>query len=365
MGQRKKLASLMGPVFALICSIVVSYLVIAASGYDAGLAFGALYNATFENARAIGSTLNKASPLIFTGIAVAFSFRGNMFNIGTEGQFLMGATGATLVGIYCKDLPGFLLIPCMMLAGILCGAFWSTFPGICKAKFGVSEVITTIMFNYIAINFLGFLVRGPIQDTKSVEPQSFLIAKQGYMTYLLKDSRLHAGFFIACIMAVLLYILLFHSAFGYEVRAVGHSPTAARNGGINVPRTMMISVLISGALAGLGGAIELAGTSHYLHDNISPGYGYTAIAVSILAKNNPLGVILSSLLFGFLNAGSTAMQRTAGLSASFIKLFQGIVVFFIAVTSSGRMFGGLYKKKLRAEKTKGNKQGLKEEEVKC
>lgn len=333
------------PALGIASALALSWLLLTLAGYDAKVAFEALWNASFKNPRAIGSWLNKACPLLFTGIAVSLSFRCNVFNIGTEGQFLLGAVAATLVGTSLTGLPGWLIIILMFIAGAIAGAVWGYIPGMLKARYGVSEVITTIMFNYIAMNLMGYLVRGPIQDTKSVEPQSFLIAKQGYLSYLLEDSRLHAGILIACIMALALYFLLFRSAFGYEVRAVGYSPTAARNGGINVPRTMMISVLISGALAGLGGAIELAGTSHYLHDNISPGYGYTAIAVSILAGNNPLGVILSSLLFGFLNAGSTAMQRTAGLSASFVKLFQGIVIFFIAVTASGRLLQGLAKKK--------------------
>lgn len=330
---KSTLKSFWKPALAIVCAIVISWIVLTAAGYDAGKAFGALWNATFRNLKSFGNTLNKSSPLLFTGIAVAVSFRCNVFNIGTEGQFLMGAIAATCVGIAGKGLPGFILILLMFLSGALAGAAWGFIPGWLKARYGVSEVITTIMFNYVALQFLGFLVRGPLRDTNQAEPQSFPIAGQGYLSYLVEGTRLHIGFFLGCLFAVLMYIWLFRTYYGYEVRSVGFNATAAECGGINVKTTMVKAMLFSGALAGLGGAVELAGNAHYLFENLSPGYGYTAIAVSILASNNPIGVIFSSLLFGFLNAGSTAMQRAADVSASFVNIFQGIVIVFVALAA--------------------------------
>ena len=321
------------PALAILGAVITSYLLLVLAGYDAPVAFGALYDATFKTMRTFGNTLNKACPLLFTGIAVAFSFRCNVFNIGTEGQFLLGAIAATVVGITFTGLPGIVLILFMLVAGIVAGMAWGLLPGYLKAKRGVSEVITTIMFNYIALQLVGYLVRGPIKDIAQAEPQSFVIAQQGFLSYLLPDTRLHIGFFLGCIFAVIIYFLLFKTYFGYEVRAVGFNNTAAKCGGINVSRTMVLTMLISGGLAGLGGAIELAGNSHYLLENISPGYGYTAIAVSILASNNPIGIIFSSLLFGFLSAGSTAMQRAADVSASFVNIFQGVIIIFIAIAA--------------------------------
>lgn len=324
------------PALAIVAAIVVSWLVLTLSGYSAADAFGALWSATFRNVKSFGNTLNKASPLLFTGIAVAVSYRCSVFNIGSEGQFLMGAIAATVVGIYGKGLPGIALILLMFVAGALAGALWGFIPGYLKARHGVSEVITTIMFNYIAMQFVGYLVRGPLRDTTQTEPQSFRIAEQGELAYLIPGTRLHIGFFLGCVIAVVMFLWLFRTYYGYEVRSVGFNATAAKCGGINVKTTMVQAMLVSGAIAGLGGAIELAGNSHYLFENLSPGYGYTAIAVSILASNNPIGVIFSALLFGFLNAGSTAMQRAADVSASFVNIFQGIVIVFVALAAVSR-----------------------------
>jgi len=324
------------PALGIASALALSWLLLTLAGYDAKVAFEALWNASFKNPRAIGSWLNKACPLLFTGIAVSLSFRCNVFNIGTEGQFLLGAVAATLVGTSLTGLPGWLIIILMFIAGAIAGGIWGYIPGMLKARYGVSEVITTIMFNYIATQFIGYLVRGPMLDVSQTEPQSVTIAQNAYLSYLMPETRLHIGFFLGLIMAVLVFIWLFRTYYGYEVRAVGYNPTAARCGGINIKRTMVVAMVASGAIAGLGGAIELAGTSHYLFENISPGYGYTAIAVAILASSNPLGVIISSLLFGFLNAGSTAMQRAADVSASFVNIFQGVIVIFVALAELSR-----------------------------
>lgn len=334
---KNAIKSIWMPALAILAAIVISWIVLTVSGYDAGKAFGALWSATFRNMKAFGNTLNKASPLLFTGVAVAVSYRCSVFNIGTEGQFLMGAIAAGYVGIYCKMLPGPVLVVLMFVAGAIGGAIWGVIPGYLKARHGVSEVITTIMFNYIALQFLGFLVRGPLRDTSQVEPQSFKIADQAYLHYLLPDTRLHIGFFLGCVIAVVMFVWLFRTYYGYEVRAVGYNATAAQCGGVNVKTTMVQAMLISGGIAGLGGAIELAGNAHYLFENMSPGYGYTAIAVSVLAGNNPIGVIFSALLFGFLNAGSTAMQRAADVSASFVNIFQGIIIIFVALAAVSKM----------------------------
>ncbi|MCI8477558.1 MAG: ABC transporter permease [Oscillospiraceae bacterium] len=331
--MRQTLTSFWKPALAILVAIVISAVVLTVAGYDAWKAFEALWNATFRNLKSFGNTLNKASPLLFTGVAVAVSFRCNVFNIGTEGQFLMGAIAATCVGIVGKGLPGIVLVILMFLAGAAAGAAWGFLPGWLKARHGVSEVITTIMFNYIAMQFLGYLVRGPLRDTSQAEPQSFPIADQGFLHYIISGTRLHIGFFLGSILAIVMYLWLFRTYYGYEVRSVGFNATAARCGGVNVKRTMVQAMLMSGAIAGLGGAIELAGNAHYLFENLSPGYGYTAIAVSILASNNPIGVIFSALLFGFLNAGSTAMQRAADVSASFVNIFQGIVIVFVALAA--------------------------------
>jgi len=327
------------PLIAIASSLILGALILYFAGYDTGKAFTAIYSATFRNLFAFTGTVNRSSPLIFVGLAVAIAFRGNVFNIGAEGQLLMGAVFATLTGITFTSLPGFILIPLMILSGALGGAIWALLPGLLKARFEVSEVITTIMFNYIALNLIGYLVRGPIMDRTQVEPQSVTIAIQGFLPSLIPGTRLHLGFILGIVLAVVVYALLFKTYMGFELRAVGNNRDAARCAGISVERTITSTMLISGALAGIGGAIELADI-HYLLEGISPGHGYTGISVAVLANSNPLGVILSSFLFGALSSGATTMQRMAGVSASFVGIFQGLMITAIAlatvVQGSGR-----------------------------
>lgn len=353
------LKSLVKPLAAILGSIVLSALLLAAFKYPVAGSLSALWDASFQNLRVFGNMLNKACPLLFTGIAVAIANRGSVFNIGAEGQFLLGAVASTWAGITFTGLPGPALIVLMVLAGALAGAAWAFVPGILKAKLAVSEVITTIMFNYIALHLVGILVRTVMRDRTKTEPQSYTIAKQGYLPDLIEKTKLHPGFFIGCIVAIVIFILLFKSHFGYEVRAVGLNRVAAQYAGISVNRTMVVTMLLSGALAGMGGAFEVAGSSHYLYERISPGYGYTAIAVSVLAGDNPIGVIFSSLLFGFLESGSSSMQRSVGVSASFADIVKGIIIIFVAIAAVKRYAGA--SKKAGAP---GKKESCQAEEVK-
>lgn len=323
------------PALAIVGAIIVSWLLLTIFGYNAGEALASLYKASFENLRVFGTMLNRASPLLFTGVAVAIAYRGSVFNIGAEGQFLAGAIATTWVGITFTGLPGPVLMVLMIMAGALAGALWAFIPGLLKARYGISEIITTIMFNYIGIQLVGYLVRNPMRDLAQAEPQSYAIAKQGWLPYLLPGTKMHPGFLFGCIMAVVVFILLFKSWFGYEVRAVGFNTIASKYAGISVSRTIITTMLISGALAGMGGAFEVAGGSHYLYENLSGGYGYTAIAVSILAANNPIGVIFSAALFGFLSTGATAMQRAIGVSAQFASIVQAVIIIFVAVAAVG------------------------------
>ena len=315
------LAACLMPALAIIGALASSWLFLEAFGYDAFEAFEALFNASFKNAKSFGNMLNRTSPLLFTGIAVAYANRGSVFNIGADGQFLCGAIATVWVGTTLVGVPGPILVILMFLAGALAGAIWGAIPGFMKARWGVSEVITTIMFNYIALNLVGYLVRGPLQDTTQAEPQSFLIAEQGFLPHIME--KMHPGFIAGCVVAVIIAILLFKTFLGFEVRAVGLNRIAAKYSGIKVNGTIILSLALSGAIAGLGGMFEVAGGSHYLYETISSGFGYTAIAVAILANNNPVG------------NGSASMQRAVGVSASFVDVFQGIIIVFVAIASVG------------------------------
>ena len=328
----KKLNALIKPLLALTIALVAAWLILAVAGYNAGDAFGALWKASFKNLKTVGTMLNRTSPILFTGLSVAVALQANMMNIGAEGQFLGGAIAATVIGIYCDGLPGPALIALMAVGGALGGAIVGAIPGFLKARMNVSEVIITIMLNYVFQYVVEFLVRGPLKDTSQGEPQSWKIAEQAYLPYLLEGTKLHMGFFLGVAVAILVFILLFKTYIGFELRAVGFNLTAAQTTGINAKSTMVFSMVLAGALAGIGGAIEI-GNNHYLIDTLSPGYGFTAIAVSALAGNNPIGVIFTAMIFGFLSAGSTAMQRSAGISATFVQVFQGLIVIFVAIAA--------------------------------
>ncbi len=330
---KKVLLSLIRPLLAVLGAVIVSALFLLVFGYSPIEAAAAMWESSFKNLRTFGNLLNNAAPLLFTGLAVAVAYRSSVFNIGAEGQFLLGAVAATWVGITFTSLPGFILIPAMLIAGTIAGAAWAFIPAFLKAKYAISEIITTIMFSYIALQLVGFLVRSVMRDTEQAEPQSYTIAEQGFLPYPITDSKAHPGFFVGIIIAILLFIFLFKTYHGFELRAVGFNNTASRYAGISVTRVTISTMLISGGLAGLGGAFVLTGSTHYLLETISSGYGYTAIAVSILVGNNPIGVIFSSLLFGFLSTGAQGLQRDLGLSASFASIMQGIIIIFVAVAA--------------------------------
>ena len=334
----KSLKSLGRPVAAIIISFIIGAILMSLAGYSPSLAFKALFDSSFKNPRAFANALVAATPLLFTGIAVAFAFKGSVFNIGAEGQFLVGAIAATWIGVSFGDLPRFVLISLVIIAGAIAGAIWGIIPGYLKARHNVSEVITTIMLNYIALRLIGYLVKGPLQAPGSTSPQSAQIADSAILSILWPKTQLHMGYLIGIVIAIVVYIILFKTYWGYEIRAVGFNPIAAEYNGINVNWKIVSTLAISGAIAGIGGAIQISGVAYRLYEAFSPGYGYTAIAVSMLVNNNPIGVIFSSLLFGILNCGASAMQRTANVSAVFVAIFQGIIILSIAASavSNGR-----------------------------
>lgn len=352
---KKAVASAWRPALALVAAILVSSLILVIFGYDVGESYKAMFTASFKNLRTLSNLINNSTPLLFCGLAVAISYRGSVFNIGAEGQFIAGTIAACWVGVTFNTLPGIALIVLMMLAGALAGALWAYIPGMLKARYDINEVITTIMFNYIALNIIGCLTRTVLRDTNQADPQSFPIAEQGWMPYLIPGTKMNSGFVVAVLIAIVLYIVLFKTPFGFEVRSVGFNKIASQYAGISVKNVTIKTMMIAGAVAGLGGAIEVTGASHYIFEKISNGFGYTGIAISVLANNNPLGVILSALLFGFLKTGSTTMQRLVNASAQFTTVIQGIVILFIAVSASSNASTKRNKKSKEENKKEGEK----------
>jgi general nucleoside transport system permease protein len=279
-------------------------------------------------------TLRIATPYIFAGLAVAVGFQGGLFNIGAEGQYFIAGLTTVFVGYALTGLPALIHLPLALLAGIAGGALWAAIPGYLKGKTGAHEVINTIMLNYIAFRFAEYMldVGGPMArgDGRPVSPE---IQPSAYLPRLLPGQiqvRLNAGFLLALLVAWGVWWLLFKTTIGYEIRTVGHNPRAAKYAGINVPRNYIITMVISGGLAGLAASTDILGVLRFMPNAFSAGYGFDAIALALLGKSHPLGVVLASLLFGALRAGARNMQGIARVPIDITSILQGLIIVFIA-----------------------------------
>jgi general nucleoside transport system permease protein len=319
-------------VVALVVGFVVLALGLALGGYDPVLSLGALWRGAFGSWYAITSaTLVRAVPLIILGLGIALAFRAGVFNIGAEGQFYAGAIAATWVGLHVAAWPSIAAIGAVWIAAAIAGALWIVVPVLLKVRFGVIEVISTLLLNFIAEAVVSFAVTGPLQETKRIYPQSDPIAEAARLP-VLPGSRLHAGFLVALLLAILLWLLFTRTAWGFRLRAVGLGPRAAEiSGRIPTRRVVGMALLWSGALAGLGGGVEISGVTYALFQNLSPGYGFTAIAVALLARLHPLGVVLTGILFGALEAGAQGMQREAGVPAVAVQVAEAVVILVIVL----------------------------------
>ncbi|UCE01228.1 MAG: ABC transporter permease [Chloroflexota bacterium] len=280
--------------------------------------------------RPFSESLVISTPYIFAGLAVALGFRGGLFNIGAEGQLFVGGLASAFVGYSLSGLPMIIHLPLAILAGLVAGGLWGAIPGFLKARTGAHEVINTIMMNYIAFRLTDYLLTGPMmrQDGLPITPQ---IKPSAYIPTLLPPPvRLHWGFFIAIGAAVLVYWFLWKTPRGLEIRMTGANPNAARYAGIRIAFITVLTMTLSGALAGMAGTVQILAVDHQLVRAFSTGYGFDSIALALLGNSHPLGVVLSSLLFGFMRGGAARMQSVAGTPVELIRIIQGMVIIFIA-----------------------------------
>jgi ABC-type uncharacterized transport system permease subunit len=298
------------------------------AGYDAGRALGALWRGSLGSTNAfVSATLVRATPLLLAGLGVALAFRAGIWNIGAEGQLLAGAAAATALSLLAGDIPRILLVPGVLAAGGLAGTLWASIAELLRRRRGVLEVITTIMLNFVALYLVGFLVHGPLQEPLGIYPQSAPIAGAARLPRLVPGTRLHAGFALALLVAPLLWWWFRSTAAGFRLRAVGANPDAARMAGrIDVARVAGMAFLASGALAGLAGAVEVSGVTFALYENLSAGYGYTAIVVALLGRLDPLAIVPSAILFGALESGALAMQREAGIPSVIVTVIEAVLI---------------------------------------
>lgn len=326
------------PVLATLAALAVGAVMLLLLGVNPFEAYGALWTGAFGSTNAFAETLVKATPLLLVALGICISFRGDVINIGGEGQMIVGAILATWVGLTFTGLPGWLVIILAMLFGFIGGGIWGGIPGFLKAYFRVNEILSTVMMNAIAVQFMNFMLRGPMIDPAQAE-----LASQIPQTARLLDAfrlprwiptRLHLGALIAVILAILVYVLLWRTTLGYRIRAVGQNPHASRYAGINVKRYVVLSLLLSGAFAGLAGAIQVYGVNYrMITDGSASGFtgsaGFNGIVAALFGQLHPIWSIPASILFGALLVGANSMQRVVQVPSALVIALNGLVVVFV------------------------------------
>jgi simple sugar transport system permease protein len=322
---------------ALSIGLVVLAASLAASGYDAARALVALWGGAFGSTDAVLSALlPRAIPLILVGLAIGVAFRAGAFNIGAEGQFYAGAIAATWVGLALAAWPRVILVPTVLAAGLIAGMLWAVIPVVLRLRFGVVEVISTLLLNFVAEATVSWMVQGPLQESKHIYPQSDPLPLAARLPQL-GGTRLHLGLALAVAVAIGLWVFGRRTLAGFQLRATGANPLAASvMGGVNTRRVFALALLGSGALAGMAGSTEVSGTTYALFQNLSPGYGFTGIAVALLARLDPLGTIATGLLFAALEAGASAMQREAGVPAVAVYMVEAAVIIVVLLADVWR-----------------------------
>ncbi len=336
--MRKALRELAFPLAAVVAAFLVGGVLVLAVGDDPLRTYALLIGSALTWPDGIGYTLFYATPLIFTGLAVAVAFRCGLLNIGAEGQLTIAAFATAWVGIELAQLPAFALLPLCFLAAILAGGVWGAVPGVLKARFGAHEVITTIMLNFVAVALASYFtqyhykpVGDPILETVPIGEGAHIARLGRFLPGFPERIPANLAFPIALVVCVLVYLFLWRTRWGYEIRATGASPQAAQYGGIATGRQVVLAMALSGALAGLVAINEVLGYRYRYYDSFSAGYGFTGIAVALLGRNHPVGVVVASLLFGALLRGGLFVDIfTEHVSKDLVMVLQGLIILFVA-----------------------------------
>ena len=333
-GRRWRTVALAVAIAATTTTLLVA--VLAAGGFDVAAALAALGRGAAGSPSAFFSgTLVRATPLLLAGLGVAIAFQGGVLNIGAEGQLLVGATVGAAVAIGAPL--GVATLPVALVAGTLAGASWAAIAAVLRHRFGVLEVISTIMLNFVAQFGVAWIVRGPLQEPTGIYPQSASVPESARLPMLVPGTRLHWGFALGLIAALAAWFVIRHTAAGFRLRAVGANADAAVSAGrVRASRVAFGAFLVSGALAGLAGAVEVSGDTYALYDNLSPGYGYSAIAVALLARLDARLVVVSAILFGGLEAGGVAMQRDAGVPSVVVNVVEAVLILMVLAADRAR-----------------------------
>ncbi len=325
------------PLFATLAALGVGAVMLLLLGANPLTGYAALLEGAFGSTNAIADTAVKATPLLLVGLGICIAFRGGVINIGGEGQMIMGALGSIALGLAYPEAPGILMIPIALFFGFVAGGIWGGLPGFLKARFNVNEILSTIMMNAIAVQFMNLLLRGPLIQPDQIGaakiPQTARLSDAFDLPRLI-PTRLHLGALIAIILAFAVYFFLWRTTVGYRIRAVGLNPNASRYAGIKVERYVVLSLLLSGAFSGLAGAIQVYGVNHFMiTDGSAAGFtgsaGFNGIVAALFGQLHPIGTIPASFLFGALLVGANKLQRATQVPAALITALNGLVVVFV------------------------------------
>jgi simple sugar transport system permease protein len=318
------------PIASIALALISGAMIMLVAGENPYTVYKAMAEGAFGSSYNRSEVLVKMIPLLLTGLGVSVAFRMRLWNIGAEGQFYLGAIFATWIALYgLPDAPSIVVIPVMIVAGMIGGALWSGIPGVLRAYLGVNETITTLMLNYVAIKFSEYLVHGPWKNPVGFGfPGTEMFGPATYL-WTWGTTRVHLGIVFGLVAAVILFLVMRNTRWGYEIEVAGESERVARYAGIATTRNIVIVLMLSGALAGLAGMAEVTGIGHSLQRNLSPGYGYTAIIVAWLGRLNPLGIIVVAYMLAALLVGGDQLQMSLGLPAAIAPMLQGTILFFL------------------------------------
>jgi len=339
---------------SFLFALLIGGLIIELTGESALNTYSVLFTGAFVGRNNISETLIKSSILLLTGLSYAFVAKCGLINIGAEGQLYIGAACSTAAGVYFTFLPGPLHMIAAILAGFIGGAIWGGIVGYLKAKFNANEIITSLMMNYIAILFVSYLVSNPMKDRTQTFPYSYRIADSAMLPGILEGTRLHIGLFIALFCLLFYWFFFRYTSSGYRMRVIGQNKLCASYAGFNLRKNILTAMCIGGGFAGLGGSLEILGIQYRLFDNFSSGYGFDGICASLLAGNNPVGMIFTSVLFGGLRNGGNMVQMFTGVSGTLINIVQPLIIILVLMKVFDRIpFTG--SRKWQAEKGRGER----------
>ncbi len=340
--------SLLTPILGIFIGLFLTSFILLAQGIPPLEAYASMFKGALSGIQNLAFTFLEFIPLGLSGLAVTIAYRCGMFNIGVEGQIYVAALFSTWVAVSFPNMPGFLLLPLAMIAGVLGGGLFAAIPAILKVKRDMNEVLVSMLLNYVGINMVGLAVNSFLKEPGKPQPASAMLPQSTWLPILIPKTYLHVGFLFVFIIAIAMAFVLFKTTFGYEIRSVGLSQRASKYSGIGVQRTMMGSMIISGMIAGLAGCLVIMGSQHRLLPNFLVGYGYDAISVALLGGLHPIGVLATAFLFGALKSGGNAMQIAMGIPVSVISIVNAIAI--LSIIAIGQIRALYFKPKGRSKK---------------